>query len=300
MLRFGILTIQDQPWPILAGQWKTLERLGFDSLWIADHLVDPFRPDSDWLDGWSLLAALAPLTNKVRVGTLVTNFIYRHPALIAKQALALDHISNGRLELGLGATTDIDPSHGMTGTPVWDSAERVRRFREVVEIVDGMLRSETTDYEGRFYRVAGVHMHPPPVQRPRPPITVAAGGKTTLRIAARYGDAWNTMLGSGLSEQDALETMRRHSATLGEQCASIGRDPAEIRHSFLAGFTGDRPFASPDAFRDFVGRYREAGVDEFIFYYDRPGMDPEKHLTAAVAERFAGEVIPRLRRGAAA
>jgi alkanesulfonate monooxygenase SsuD/methylene tetrahydromethanopterin reductase-like flavin-dependent oxidoreductase (luciferase family) len=296
-LRFGILTIQDQPWPVLLGQWKLIERLGFDSVWIADHLVDPFDPQSDWLDGWSLLAALATHTARIRVGTLVTNFIYRHPALIAKQALTVDHLSGGRLELGLGATTDIDPSHAMTGAPVWGSSERAVRFREVVEIVDGMLRNETTTFAGRYYRVTDAQMHPPPVQKPRPPLTLAAGGKTTLRTAARFADAWNTYLGSDLPAREALETMRRHSSLLADYCQAAGRDPSDIRHSFLVGFTDERPFASLEAFYEFIGRYREEGVSEFIFYYDRPGMPPEKHLASGMIERIAGEAIPRLRAG---
>ena len=118
-LRFGILTIQYQPWSTMIEQWKYIKALGFDSIWIADHLVDPFSPEVEWFDGWRLLSALATQTSKIRIGTLVRNFIYRNPTLIAKQALMVDHISQGRLLLGLGATTEIDPSHTMAGVTVW-------------------------------------------------------------------------------------------------------------------------------------------------------------------------------------
>ena len=295
-LRFGVLTIQDLPWPALAGQWRTVEALGFDSLWIADHFADPFRPATDWLDGWTLLAALAGCTTRIRIGTLVTNFIYRNPALIAKQAVTVDHLSGGRLNLGLGATTPIDPSHAMTGAPVWGAPERIRRFREVVEIVDRLLRGGPVDYAGRYYQVAGAHLHPPPVQQPRPPLTIAAAGKTALAIAARFGDAWNACPGEGLAPPAAFELLRRQSAQLDEACAAIGRNPSEIVRSILVGFTADEPLASIGAFRDFVGRYAEIGFSEFIFYYDRPGMAPEKHLTPRMAERLAADVLPGLRR----
>jgi alkanesulfonate monooxygenase SsuD/methylene tetrahydromethanopterin reductase-like flavin-dependent oxidoreductase (luciferase family) len=294
-LRFGIITIQDQPWPTMVEQWKRIEMLGFDSIWVSDHLVDPFRRQVDWFDGWALLAALATQTSKVKIGTLVTNFIYRNPAVIAKQAMTVDHISQGRLALGLGATAEFDPSHSMIGVKVWDAPERVQRFREVVEIVDAMLRNETTTFQGRYYQITDAQMHPAPIQKPRPPLTIAANGKTTLRIAARYADTWNTYGGFDLSSQETHDLLHRNNELLDQYCVEIGRDPGEITRSFLVGFTGDEPFASMNAFYDFVGRYREIGISEFIFYYDRPGMSPHKHLTADMIESVATEAIPVLR-----
>jgi alkanesulfonate monooxygenase SsuD/methylene tetrahydromethanopterin reductase-like flavin-dependent oxidoreductase (luciferase family) len=294
-LRFGILTIQDQPWMIMTEQWKHIEVLGFDSIWIADHLVDPFRPKVDWFDGWTLLAALATQTHKIRIGTLVTNFIYRNPTVIAKQALTVDRISQGRLVLGLGATTEIDPSHAMAGVPVWKAPERVQRFREVVEIVDNLLRNETTTYQGQYYQIAGALMHPTSLQKPRPPFTIAAAGKKTLRVAAKYADTWNTYGGYDLSPQQTKEALRQQSELLDEYCIEINRDPGEIIRSFLVGLTRDKPLSSINAFHDFVGCYNEIGISEFIFYYDRPGMSPDKHLTPDMLERIALDEIPKLR-----
>ena len=293
-LHFGIITIQDQPWSTLLEQWKHIEALGYDSIWIADHFVDPFYPEGDWYDGWTLLAALATQTSKIKIGTLVTNFIYRNPSIIAKQALTVDHISQGRLALGLGATTDIDPSHSMTGVEVWETSERVKRFREVVEIIDAMLRNETTTYQGHYYQVTNAMMHPAPVQKPRPPLTIAAGGPTTLKIAAKYADTWNTYGEDDLSPQKTLEVIRQRSELLDRYCVEIDRDPEEITRSFLVGFTQDKPFTSINAFYDFVGRYREIGISEFIFYYDRPGSSHDKLMNPDMAERIATEVIPKL------
>lgn len=142
-LRFGIWTPQVTPWPEIARRWRQIEQLGFHSVWVVDHFVNPYRHASDWYEAWTLLAALAASTSTIRVGTLVTNIIYRNPALIARQALTVDHISRGRLELGIGATFPHDASHAMTGVEVWGARERADRFRETIEIVDHMLRYES-------------------------------------------------------------------------------------------------------------------------------------------------------------
>jgi len=294
-LRFGIISLQDLPWPTLVEHWQHIESLGYDSLWIADHFVNPHNIDDNWFDGWSLLAALAAQTSTIRIGTLVTNIIYRNPAVLARQAQTLDHISNGRLELGIGATSERDPSHGMTGVENWSTSERVKRFREIIEIVDHMLRNESTTFHGDYYQVTDARIKPPAIQKPRPPITIAAAGPSTLKIAAQYADSWNTFGGFGLSIQDNLAVTRQRSEMLDEFCAKLGRDPGEIRRSFLVGLTQDTPFASLDAFFDCVGRLQELGFSEFIFYYDYHGLTPDKCMTREMLERIATEAIPALR-----
>jgi len=294
-LRFGIITIQDLPWPTLVEHWKHIESLGYDSIWVADHFLNPHIIEENWFDGWMLLAALATQTSTVRVGTLVTNIIYRNPAVIARQAQTIDHISGGRLELGIGATSERDPSHSMTGVEKWGTPERVRRFREVIEIVDAMLRQEITSYQGRYYQVTEARLRPPTIQKPRPPLTIAAAGETTLKIAAKYADTWNTFGGWDLSPQQTLDIVRQRSELLDEYCAKIGRDAGEIRHSFLVGTTADTPFASPGAFDDFVGRLQEVGISEFVFYYDYCGLPPGKCMDRAMLERIATESIPALK-----
>jgi alkanesulfonate monooxygenase SsuD/methylene tetrahydromethanopterin reductase-like flavin-dependent oxidoreductase (luciferase family) len=181
-LRFGIIQLQNRPWATLVENCQKVESLGYDSFWVADHFADGSNLEEVWFDGWSVITAMAAQTRKIRVGTLVTNIIYRNPAVIAKQALTVDHISQGRLNLAIGATTERDPSHRMTGVEVWKTAERVQRFREVIEIVDQMLRNDITTYRGRYYTVTEAHMKPPPVQKPRPPLSRASYRKGRPRI----------------------------------------------------------------------------------------------------------------------
>jgi alkanesulfonate monooxygenase SsuD/methylene tetrahydromethanopterin reductase-like flavin-dependent oxidoreductase (luciferase family) len=294
-IRFGIMSIQDLPWPTLVEHWQHIESLGYDSVWVADHFLNPHAIEENWFDGWTTLAALATQTSTIRIGTLVTNIIYRNPALIARQAQTLDHISGGRLNLGIGATSERDPSQHMLGIENWSTPERVARFREVIEIVDLMLRNETTSYQGRYYQVNEARLRPPSIQKPRPPLTLAAMGPTTLKVAAQYADTWNTYGGWNLPPQQNVEVLRQQRDLLEEHCAKIGRDPGEIRHSFLVGVTEDTPFASMQAFHDFIGMYREIGFSEFIFYYDYPAIPSDKSMDRAMLERIATEAIPMIK-----
>jgi alkanesulfonate monooxygenase SsuD/methylene tetrahydromethanopterin reductase-like flavin-dependent oxidoreductase (luciferase family) len=301
--RFGVITIQNVPWPTLVERWQYLDELGFDSAWVADHFTNPRYPGESWLEAWTLLPALAVHTERMRLGTMVTNISLHNPAVLAKQALTVDHISGGRLELGIGAG-GAPTDHSMTGVPDWDPRERTVRLREFVETVDQLLRTEVTTYQGSYYQVENSQMHPAPIQRPRPPITVAALGLQTLKIAAEYADSWNFFPEYGLTAQQALEQTARRNRMLDEFCGESGREPAAVTRSLLVyPRMADAPFGSEDAFHDFVGRYREIGIDEFILYwwredaieygYDRAVV--ERCADRATLEHLAAEVIPALR-----
>jgi alkanesulfonate monooxygenase SsuD/methylene tetrahydromethanopterin reductase-like flavin-dependent oxidoreductase (luciferase family) len=292
-LRFGILTPQNVSWPLLVERWQYLEALGFDSVWLADHFVSPAQPNGPYFEAWTALAGLAARTTRVRLGTLVTSIAFRNPAVFAKQVLTVDHISQGRLELGLGAGYSPQGlDHTMTGVENWPLSERLQRFREVVEIVDQMLRHEVTTYQGRYYQVHQASMHPAPVQHPRPPLTLATQGPKMLKLVAEYADSWNVGDAAGLSVREAIEDIRGRSEILEDHCAAVGRNPHEISRSILhwGRPTADSPWGSISAFEDFVGRYWEIGVSEFIFLYPPVGGSPP-----AIFERVATEVIPTLR-----
>ena len=285
-LRFGICTDQNLPFETLVERWQYFERLGFDSVWDCDHFNQPSRPDGPYFEGWTLLAALAARTERIRVGVLVSSNTFRHPALLAQQAVTLDHVSNGRLELGLGAGWFV-PEHERFGLPFPPPGERVGRFREAVEIVDSLLRHEATTFEGRYYRVTEASLRPAPLQKPRPPLTLGAHRPRMLRICAEYADSWNSF--------GTVEEMRERNLILDEHCAAIGRDPSAIRRSFYGWASQMKaqglpdPWQSTAAFEDVVGRYLAVGIGEFVIDQPRPEQ-------FGVLEQVVTDVLPALRR----
>lgn len=283
---FGICTDQNQPYDVLAQRWRMFEELGFDSVWDTDHFNQPSRPTGPFFEGWTLLAALSVHTETIRIGVLVSSNTFRHPALLAQAALTVDHVSHGRLDIGLGAGW-FEGEHQRLGVDFPKPRDRVARFREAVEVVDSLLRNETTTYRGAHYQINGGYVRPAPVQRPRPPLVLAAHRTRMLRICAEYADAWNSF--------GSVDEMAERSHILDEHCADIGRNPGEIRRSFY-GWAAKMdeqglpdPWASSDAFEEVVGRYREVGINEFII--DQPRLDQQD-----VLEEVATETIPRLRR----
>jgi alkanesulfonate monooxygenase SsuD/methylene tetrahydromethanopterin reductase-like flavin-dependent oxidoreductase (luciferase family) len=297
-LRFGCLVLQNRPADELVRAWHRVEALGLDSLWVADQLGSTARPDWPWFDGWTALGAMARETTTIRVGTLVASITLRAPALLAKQAVTVDHLSGGRLELGVGAGgTALD--HELLGEEPWPPRERTERFLEYVDVLDRLLRGEAGRFDGRYYRVADVVMQPRPVQSPRPPLTIAAWSPRNIRLAAEAADAWNTMGGLGLDAAQGFEAVRRQSRLLDEACEAIGRDPASIRRSLLLHevWIAEEPFASEAAFLDLVERYRAVGIDEFLFYFPPEEWGRKTRVEPGLLERLAEEVLPELRAG---
>jgi alkanesulfonate monooxygenase SsuD/methylene tetrahydromethanopterin reductase-like flavin-dependent oxidoreductase (luciferase family) len=286
-MRFGLCTDQNLPFATLVERWQLFERLGFDSVWDCDHFNQPSRPTGPYYEGWTVLAALAARTTRIRVGVLVSCNTFRHPGLLAHQAMTVDHVSNGRLELGLGAGWFV-PEHEQFGIPFPAPGELVGQFHEAVQVVDALLRHGRVTFAGKHYRLTDAHIRPAPVQRPRPPFTLGAHRSRMLRICAEYADSWNSF--------GTVEEMRERNRILDEHCAAIGRDPASIWRSFYGWASKMKeqgladPWSSVAAFEDMVGRYGEAGVNEFLV--DAPGPDQ-----FPVLERVASDVVPSHRAG---
>ena len=276
-------TMQHPPWGALLERWLGYEALGFDSIWVCDHFVG--QGGEPLFEAWTLLAALAARTSRVRLGAVVTCMGFRHPALLAKEAITVDHVSGGRLELGLGAGW-WGAEHATYGIPFPAPRERVARFGEAVEVVGRLLAAadEPASYVGRHHRLRDAPARPGPLQRPRPPLVLAAQGPKMLEVVARQGDAWVGSFGLTPAE------VAGRNALLDERCAALGRDPAALRRAFCWApwVQAVDPWDSPGAFLDFVGRYREAGVTEFILDEPRPAQRP-------TLERIAREVLPALR-----
>ncbi len=279
-LYFGIVTDQILPWPTLLEHWQYFEALGFDSIWDSDHFFQPSWSAEPNFEAWTVLAALAASTKRIRIGVLVSCNTFRHPALLAKQAVTVDHISNGRLDLGLGAGW-FQAEHEMFGIAFPDPAERVDRFREAVEIVDQLLRNDETTYVGRHYQVREARFRPRPIQRPRPPLTLGGHKPRMLRIVAEYADVWNSF--------GTVDEIRARNDALNELCQASGRNPRTIRRSlYCPSSMKPSPWASVEAFHDMVGHYREAGIEEFV-------IDLTNVKQFGVLERIAIDAIPALK-----
>jgi alkanesulfonate monooxygenase SsuD/methylene tetrahydromethanopterin reductase-like flavin-dependent oxidoreductase (luciferase family) len=289
---FGILTLQQAPWPDLVKRWRFDESLGFDHQWVADHMNNPGAPQDPWYDGWTALAGLAHETTTIRIGTLVTNMTLRTPGVLAKAAITLDHASGGRLNLGLGAGGDFKTDNLMTGVESWPPAERVARFREFVHIVDLLLRNEEASYEGSYYSAPKAVTRPRPVQQPRPPIAIGARGPKMIEIAAQYADVFNHLGSFGQPEEELLEAFPKRNALLDEACERVGRDPKSIVRSMLVA-TRPNPWESVDAFTGIVERFRAVGIEDFVFYY--PWLPDWEGEALPVMERIAQDVLPELR-----
>ncbi|MFW9926403.1 MAG: LLM class flavin-dependent oxidoreductase [Candidatus Thorarchaeota archaeon] len=293
-LRFGAVILQDFPYPELVKLWQKFESLNFDSTWIADHFVNYAHPESPWLDGWSALAGLASCTSKIRIGTLVTSIPFRHPAVLARQAMTVDHISNGRLEIGIGAGAPgkVDPSYTMTGIDDWSFKERAERLKEQVEIVDTLLRNVKSSYDGKYYTLKDAIMAPGPVQKPRPPLVIAAHVKASLRVAAEHADTWVSFGADfGSKTEVVVEKTQKRIAYLDKYCEKIGRDPGSIRRSLLVfGAEANTAFASEEMFTEIVERYTALGINELVFFY--PFFAPDQ---IPMFEKIAKKTIPNLR-----
>jgi alkanesulfonate monooxygenase SsuD/methylene tetrahydromethanopterin reductase-like flavin-dependent oxidoreductase (luciferase family) len=249
-------------------------------------MYDPFHPDDGLLDCWTVVTAWATATTRIRVGTLISNIIFRSPALLARQAVSVDHISAGRLELGIGAGMFLT-DHAMNGIPLWSPRERAERLAETTEIVDGLLRGERKEYSGRYYSFSDALMAVLPVQQPRPPLTIAASHRRSIAVAAHFADSWNTFGGLNLTSEQHFEYAAQRARILDECCAQVGRDSQAVRRSILVYSPLD-PWESIEAFRSIVGRYQALGFSEFILYWPR---DDQVHIL----EQTAREVIPALR-----
>jgi F420-dependent oxidoreductase-like protein len=274
-LRFGLKhSGMDTTLDALRTVWRIGDEGGFDHLWDFDHLAaiggDPDRPI---FEGWTLLAAMAEATKRVRIGCMVTGNTYRNPALLAKMAVTVDHLSGGRLEFGIGAAW-AQVEHEMYGIEGLD--HRVGMLSESLQILKSLFTLERTNFEGRYYKMTDALSNPKPIQKPHPPFWIGASGKTTMRLAARYADIWNIAGGE-------IDSVPEQTAMLEDACGAVGRDPAEIRHSIQFGWDGN----DRNELLENSAKLLELGVTEQVIYLRGPRPEP-------VAEKLA-EMLPDLR-----
>jgi F420-dependent oxidoreductase-like protein len=217
--------------------WVRLARLteehGLEGLFRSDHYTAIIRPDADAHDAWATLAGLAAITERIRLGTMVSPATFRHPSVLARVAATVDHISGGRVEVGMGSGW-YEREHLAHGFPFLDGKQRFELFAEQVEIVVRSWTEERFDHEGPAYRLRNQQALPRPVQQPHPPLVL--GGRVKRRfaaLAARYATEVNT-LGAPNDE------LRERKAALDRACADAGRDPATLGYSVMtACFVGE-------------------------------------------------------------
>ena len=273
-------------WQQLVERFLLADELGFDHAWLVDHLMPTDPPhDRSTFEAWTALAALATLTTRVRLGVLVSSNTFRHPSLLAKQAVTVDHVSGGRVILGIGTGWHAE-EHRRFGLPFPGAPERVERLEEALEILDRLGRGAASSYDGRHYRLEGALALPRPIQRPRIPLLIAAHRPRMLRMAARFADIWDTFpTVAGTATQGVSSTLAQRVASFETACRSFGRDPATVRRSVWVG---------PDALRgraeyiDFVERHRSLGFTDLV-----TGLPPPARWDTV--RDIAHDLIPRLR-----
>lgn len=200
-----------------------IEKLGYHSIWLVDHFWNRGVPEADVLECTTLMSALAAATTKLRIGSLVLCNSFRNPGMLAKALSTIDNISNGRLEVGLGAGW-MDEEYRAYGYEFPSMGARLRQLEEGVQILKAMFSAKKASFAGRYYTIADAHNNPQPVQKPHPPITIGGSGeKVMLRIVAKYADRWNCPAGYRSFEQKF--------GALKEHCKAVGRDIESINIS---------------------------------------------------------------------
>jgi F420-dependent oxidoreductase-like protein len=196
------------------------ESFGFAGLWTVDHMWARGAPDMPCLDGWTVVAALAETTSRLRLGVLVTCNSYRNPGILAKMVVTSDHISGGRIELGMGAGW-MEEEYAAYGFPFPRVRTRLAQLEESLEVITRLFVEARTSYRGEHYRFAEAPFEPKPVQQPLPITVGGAGPKVLMRLVARYAHRWNCPM-------PAASRLAEHRAALAQHCEEIGRDPGEI------------------------------------------------------------------------
>lgn len=282
---------------------RWIEASGWHGMWYADHYMpntdtEEIKP-GDAHECWAILPAIAAVTERIRIGSLVAPTSIHHPAILANRATTIDHISNGRMVLGIGAGWQIN-EHKAYGIELEPAGQRVNRFDEAIQIIRALHTQDRTTFDGDVYTITEATADPKPIQSPLP-ILVGTGSPRMLRITARHADEWNTWGGPVMAA--------RRRAAFNDACQRVGRDPASMWTSVQAlvcitdsdaatekvraGPMGDRSIAgTTDQIVDQIGRYTELGFQELIVPDFNLGTTPEARRGSL--ERLRSEVLAQL------
>lgn len=273
-MRFGLDVAQQRiSWDELVSRVRFAEELGFDGAWGFDHFQPMYgEGPGEAFEGMTTLAALAGVTRTIRLGLLVAGVTYRHPSVLAAQALTVDHASHGRLELSLGAAW-FDKEHHELGIPFPPTSQRFDLLEDALEIVQRLFTGEVVSYEGKVVSLQDARLRPTPVQQPRPPIWIGGNGpRRTLPLVARYADVWHSW--------GTPSSLREANARVDELAEAAGRDPASImRASSLS-------LDDLDMARKHASKWRDAGCGYLVCGWPEAGRTQ--------VEAFARDVMPDL------
>ncbi|MFI5351949.1 MAG: LLM class F420-dependent oxidoreductase [Candidatus Binatales bacterium] len=285
-------------WPALLDRAQACEKLGFHSIWLVDHMWARGMPDLDHLECLTTMAGLAAATERIRIGTLVICNSYRNPGLLAKSLTTIDHISNGRLEIGIGAGW-MDEEYRAYGYEFPSMGKRLRQLEESLQVIKALFADKRANFKGKYYEVADAPLNPKPIQKPHPPIMIGGSGeKVMLRIVAQYADRWNCPAGYE-DFGHKLNVLKNHckavgrdfnTLTISEQLlVCLGKDDAEVEQKWQMAkrfpFSATGIKGKPD---QIVAQLRERvnrGVTMFTIFFSDFAPPP-------TLEMFAREVMP--------
>lgn len=269
---FGLdLAQQRLEWSEVVSRAQLADEHGFAGVWGFDHFQPLYgNGPGNCFEGWTTIASLCGLTERVRLGLLVTGNTYRHPSVLAAQAITVDHASAGRLDIGFGAGW-FDKEHHELGIPFPSTRERIDRFEEALEVLTSLLSNQDVSFDGDHYRLRGATLLPRPVQDPPPLWIGASGERRMMPLVARYADVWHSFGG--------VDDMSAKSRRLDEMAEAAGRDPASIRRAANVSLETDF-----DELAELIEQWAGAG-----FSYLIAGWPPEgASRVRAFAERFVG------------
>ena len=277
-VRFGIRCSQHhREWSEIKEWFQAAENWGFESAWVFDHIIPLSDPRTGPnLDGWTLLAGLAEATNTIEIGPMVTGITYRNPALLLKIVTTVDHISNGRALLGIGAAW-FEGEHEMFGYDFPRAGDRVSMLREALKMFKMLQSQDKSTFEGKFYQLKEAIFEPKPVRNPMP-VVIGGSGDRMLRIIGQFADQWDNNFRSNDEYQE-------RTAKVNAAAETAGRDPSKIRRSTTLPMDS---LNDPDALRQRMEELKGLGITDFLVHVPND-ITPE-------VRTFAEQIVPELRK----
>jgi len=285
--------LPEDRWWAAEPKWKAAEEYGFDHAWTYDHLGWRNLVDGPWFSAVPTLTAAAMVTSRIRLGTFVASPVARHPVPFTRELITLDDVSDGRFVLGVGAGVDhLHYDGAVVAAPELTAKQRVDRFAEFVEALDGLLMTDKFDFDGEYYQARGARNLPGPVQRPRLPFVVAANAPRTMTLAARFGAGWVTTGRGGATQDEWWRGIKELTEVFDQRLDAAGRDRASIQRYLSLDSAPVFSLASVEAFRDAAGRAAELGFTDIVTHWPRSSSPYEGR--EAVLEQVASDVLPGL------